>query len=162
MRHLAMHSPQQPEQGFTLIETMIALAIFAIGSLGILAILMTGFSTSAEGNNLTGGYQIAQNAVGLIRANGSNALQFNGAAVSNTGTITVPSSANTVVAQAISTWRNMLYPPGLPPALPSASGSITVLSQQGNGMCPCAATISVFWKLNGTPETYSVQTIVGY
>ncbi len=75
-----MYSPQQPEQGLTLIETMIALAIFAIGSLGILAILMTGFSTSAEGNNLTGGYQIAQNALGLIRANGSNALQFNGAA----------------------------------------------------------------------------------
>ena len=157
-----MHSPQQPEQGFTLIETMIALAIFAIGSLGILAILMTGFSTSAEGNNLTGGYQIAQNAVGLIRANGSNALQFNGAAVSNTGTITVPGSANTVVAQAISSWRNMLYPPGLPPAFPSASGSITVLSQQGNGMCPCTATISVGWQSNGTSEAYTVQTIVGY
>ena len=157
-----MHAPQQPEQGFTLIETMIALAIFAIGSLGILAILMNGFNINAEGNNLTGGYQIAQNAVGLIRANGSNALQFNGAAVSNTGTITVPGSANTVVAQAISSWRNMLYPPGLPPAFPSASGSITVLSQQGNGMCPCTATVSVSWLLNGTPETYSVQTIVGY
>ena len=157
-----MHSPQQPEQGFTLIETMIALAIFAIGSLGILAILMTGFSTSAEGTNLTGGYQIAQNAVGLIRANGSNALQFNGAAVSKTGNVTVPSSANTIVTQAIYTWKNMLYPQGLPPALPSASGSITVVSQQGNGMCPCAATVSVSWKLNGTPETYSVQTIVGY
>jgi len=157
-----MHSPQQPEQGFTLIETMIALAIFAIGSLGILAILMTGFSTSAEGNNLTGGYQIAQNAVGMIRANGSNALQFNGAAVSATGNLTAPGSANTIVKQAINTWKNMMYPPGLPPTLPSASGSITVLSQQGNGMCPCATTVSVSWKLNGTPETYSVQTIVGY
>jgi type IV pilus assembly protein PilV len=157
-----MHAPQQPEQGFTLIETMIALAIFAIGSLGILTILMNGFSINAEGNNLTGGYQIAQNAIGMIRANGSNALQFNGAAVSNTGTVTVPGSANTVVAQAISTWKNMLYPPGLPSAFPSASGSITVLSQQGNGICPCTATVSVSWKLNGTPETYSVQTIVGY
>ncbi|WP_241792358.1 type IV pilus modification PilV family protein, partial [Acidithiobacillus thiooxidans] len=114
MRHIAMYSPQQPEQGLTLIETMIALAIFAIGSLGILAILMTGFSTSAEGNNLTGGYQIAQNALGLIRANGSNALQFNGAAISPTGNVTVPGSANTTVAQEISTWKNMLYPPGLP------------------------------------------------
>ncbi|MCL4525750.1 MAG: prepilin-type N-terminal cleavage/methylation domain-containing protein [Gammaproteobacteria bacterium] len=157
-----MHSPQRPEQGFTLIETMIAMAIFAIGSLGILAILMNGFSINAEGNNLTGGYQIAQNAIGLIRANGSNALQFNGAAVSNSGTVTVPGSANTVVAQAISTWKNMLYPPGLPPALPSASSSITVLSLQGNGMCPCTATVSISWLLNGTPETYSVQTIVGY
>ena len=157
-----MHSPQRPEQGFTLIETMIALAIFAIGSLGILAILMNGFSINAEGNDLTGGYQIAQNTIGLIRANGSNALQFNGAAVSNSGTVTVPGSANTVVAQAISTWKNMLYPPGLPPALPSASGSITVLSLQGNGMCPCTATVSISWLLNGTPETYSVQTIVGY
>ena len=158
-----MDSPQQPEQGFTLIETMIALAIFAIGSLGILAILMNGFSINAEGNNLTGGYQIAQNAIGLIRANGSNALQFNGAAISNTGTVTVPGSANTVVAQAISpTWKNMLYPPGLPSALPSASGKIMVISQQGNGMCPCTATVSISWLLNGTPETYSVQTIVGY
>ncbi|MGR2929505.1 type IV pilus modification PilV family protein [Acidithiobacillus ferriphilus] len=158
-----MHAPQQPEQGFTLIETMIALAIFAIGSLGILAILMNGFNINAEGNNLTGGYQIAQNALGLIRANGSNALQFNGAAISNTGTVTVPGSANTVVAQAISsTWKNMLYPPGLPSALPSASGKIMVISQQGNGMCPCAAIVSISWLLNGIPETYSVQTIVGY
>ncbi|MHB8115336.1 MAG: prepilin-type N-terminal cleavage/methylation domain-containing protein [Acidithiobacillus ferrivorans] len=153
-----MHAPQQPEQGFTLIETMIALAIFAIGSLGILTILMNGFSINAEGNNLTGGYQIAQNAIGMIRANGSNALLFNGAAISNTGTVT----ANTVVAQAISTWKNMLYPPGLPSALPSASGNIMVISQQGNGMCPCTATVSISWLLNGTPETYSVQTIVGY
>lgn len=158
-----MHAPQQPEQGFTLIETMIALAIFAIGSLGILTILMNGFSINAEGNNLTGGYQIAQNAIGMIRANGSNALQFNGAAISNTGIPTVPGSANTVVAQAISpTWKNMLYPPGLPSALPSASGKIMVISQQGNGMCPCTATVSISWLLNGTPETYSVQTIVGY
>ena len=158
-----MHAPQPSEQGFTLIETMIALAIFAIGSMGILAILMTGFSTTAEGNNLTGGYEMAQNAIGMIRANGSNALQFNGAAISNTGTVTVPGSANTVVAQAISsTWKNMLYPPGLPSALPSASGKIMVISQQGNGMCPCAATVSISWLLNGIPETYSVQTIVGY
>ena len=35
---LIMHAPQPSEQGFTLIETMIALAIFAIGSMGILAI----------------------------------------------------------------------------------------------------------------------------
>jgi type IV pilus assembly protein PilV len=155
-----MHAPQQPEQGFTLIETMIALAIFAIGSLGILTILMNGFSINAEGNNLTGGYQIAQNAIGMIRANGSNALQFNGAAVSNTGIVT--GGGGGMVAQAISTWKNMLYPPGLPSALPSASGKIMVLSQQGNGMCPCTATVSISWLLNGTPETYSVQTIVGY
>jgi prepilin-type N-terminal cleavage/methylation domain len=121
-----MYSPQQPEQGLTLIETMIALAIFAIGSLGILAILMTGFSTSAEGNNLTGGYQIAQNAVGLIRANGSNALQFNGAAVSNTGTITVPGSANTIVTQEINTWKTccilrVSLPPSPPPLAASRS-----------------------------------------
>ncbi|MEB8490777.1 type IV pilus modification PilV family protein, partial [Acidithiobacillus ferriphilus] len=96
-----MHAPQPSEQGFTLIETMIALAIFAIGSMGILAILMTGFSTTAEGNNLTGGYEMAQNAIGMIRANGSNALQFDGAAVSKTGSVTIPGSANTVVAQAI-------------------------------------------------------------
>ncbi len=141
---------------------MIALAIFAIGSMGILAILMTGFSTTAEGNNLTGGYEMAQNAIGMIRANGSNALQFDGAAVSKTGSVTVPGSANTVVAQAIVSWKNMLHPAALPPALPSANGNIAVISLQGGGMCPCTATISVGWLSNGTPEAYTVQTIVGY
>jgi type IV pilus assembly protein PilV len=157
-----MHAPQPSEQGFTLIETMIALAIFAIGSMGILAILMTGFSTTAEGNNLTGGYEMAQNAIGMIRANGSNALQFDGAAVSKTGSVTIPGSANTVVAQAIVSWKNMLHPAALPPALPSANGNIAVISLQGSGMCPCTATISVGWLSNGTPEAYTVQTIVGY
>ncbi|MBU2831185.1 prepilin-type N-terminal cleavage/methylation domain-containing protein [Acidithiobacillus ferriphilus] len=157
-----MHAPQPSEQGFTLIETMIALAIFAIGSMGILAILMTGFSTTAEGNNLTGGYEMAQNAIGMIRANGSNALQFDGAAVSKTGSVTIPGSANTVVAQAIVSWKNMLHPAALPPALPSANGNIAVISLQGGGMCPCTATISVGWLSNGTPEAYTVQTIVGY
>ena len=141
---------------------MIALAIFAIGSMGILAILMTGFSTTAEGNNLTGGYEMAQNAIGMIRANGSNALQFDGAAVSKTGSVTIPGSANPVVAQAIVSWKNMLHPAALPPALPSANGNIAVISLQGGGMCPCTATISVGWLSNGTPEAYTVQTIVGY
>ena len=157
-----MRAPPPSEQGFTLIETMIALAIFAIGSMGVLAILMTGFSTSAEGNHLTGGYEIAQNAIGLIRANGGNALQFNGAAVSKTGSVTIPGGANTVVAQAISSWKNMMHPAALPPTLPSANGQIAVVSLQGNGMCPCTATISVGWQSNGTSEAYTVQTIVGY
>ncbi len=158
-----MHAPHAPEQGFTLIETMIALAIFAIGSMGILAILTNGFGTTAESNNLTGGYEMAQNAIGMIRANGGNALQFNGAVVSKTGSVTMPGSANTVVVQAINSWKNMLHPAALPPLLPAASGQIAIVPLQGSGMCPCAATISVGWlSSNGIPETYTVQTIVGY
>ena len=145
------------ETGFTLIETMMALAIFAIGSLGILAILMSGFGIAAQGNNTTGGFEVAQAAIGLIRANGSNALEFDGASVDQGGSVSSSGNgANTVVANAVSTWANLLK------GLPQGSGQITVSTLSGASLCPCSATVSVAWRQNGILEHYSVQSIVGY
>lgn len=144
------------EQGFTLIEAMAALVVFVIGALGITAILMTSLSTSSEGTNLTGGYEVAQNAVGLIRASGSNAMAFNGTEVSSNGIVNIPNSATAIVASSISTWASMVR------ALPQGSGSIAVNSVEASGTCPCAVTVSVNWTQGGTPETYSIQTQAGY
>lgn len=141
------------ETGFTLIEVMVALAIFAIGSLGVAYMLMSGFDTTAESTDLTSGYEVAQSAIGLIRANGANAIQFNGAAVTGSS---VASNATGAVASAISTWA------GVVGGLPSGQGDITVSSLQNNGQCPCSATISVYWQQTGQNKNYAVQTIVGY
>lgn len=137
------------QSGLTLIEAMVALAIFAIGSLGILSLFLGSFSMSAQNQNLTSGYEIAQSAVGVLRANGANALSYNGITVSATNP---PSSTSALypVAQVMSAY-------GMPP---NAKVAFTVSSlNNGTTTCPCSATVSVTW---GNGQTYTTQTIVGY
>ena len=142
-----MPESEHRETGLTLIEAMVALAVFAIGSLGILSIYLSTFSTAAQNQNLTSGYQIAQSAVAVLRANGSNALSLNGSIV----TATPPSSALLLpVSQSMSAY-------GMPP---SSQVELTVSSLNGNGLCPCSATVSVSWE--GGQNVYSTQTVVGY
>lgn len=147
------YPPDTSRSGFTLLEVMIALAIFAIGSLGVAYMLVSGFDTSADSTDLTGGYEVAQSALGLMRASGGNVLQFNGL---NTSSNNIPAGATGMVASAISTWSSMVA------ALPSGYGTISVQSLQGNSLCPCAGLVSVFWQVNGQQEEYTVQSILGY
>ena len=137
-----------PDQtGLTLIEAMVALAIFAIGSLGILSILLSSFSMSAQNQNLTSGFEIAQSATGVLRANGAQALTLNGA------TISASQASNSLlnpVSQVMSAY-------GMPP---QGQVTLSVISLDNNGLCPCTATVSVSWG-NGA-QTYTTQTIVGY
>lgn len=135
------------QTGLTLIEAMAALAIFAIGSLGILSLFLGSFSMSAQNQNLTSGYEIAQSAVGVLRANGAQALTLDGATVSATQ---ASNSLLSPVSQVMSAY-------GMPP---QSQVSLGVASLNGNGQCPCTATISVSWG-NGA-QTYTTQTIVGY
>ncbi|MEY2342044.1 prepilin-type N-terminal cleavage/methylation domain-containing protein [Acidithiobacillus sp. IBUN Pt1247-S3] len=134
------------EKGLTLIEAMVALAVFAIGSLGILSIYLGTFSSAQQNQNLTSGYEIAQSAMGVLRANGANALSLNGAS------ITQSSASNTLldpVSQAMSAY-------GMPT---QSQVSLTLSSLNGNGLCPCSATVSVSWAGG---NQYSTQSIVGY
>jgi len=134
------------EAGLTLIEAMVALAIFAIGSLGILSLFLGSFAMSDQNQNLTSGYEIAQSAVGVLRANGANALNLSGATVSAT------QASNTLldpVSQVMSAY-------GMPP---QAQVSLTVTPLNGASQCPCSATVSVSWS---NVQSYSTQTVVGY
>ncbi len=139
-------TPAQRQQGLTLIEAMVALAIFAIGSLGIIGLFLNSFSMSAQSQNLTSGFEIAQSAVGVLRANGANALSLDGA------TATASSASNSLldpVSTAMSAY-------GMPP---QASVTIAATAMSGASQCPCNATVTVNW---GNGASYQTQTIVGY
>ena len=134
------------ESGFTLIEAMVALVIFAIGSLGILSLLLNSFAMSAQNRNLTSGYEIVQSAVGVLRANGAQAMSLNGA------TVNANQAGNALldpVSQAMSAY-------GMPP---QSQVSLTVTPLNGAAQCPCSATVSVSW---GNGQSYATQTMVGY
>ena len=134
------------EQGLTLIEAMVALAVFAIGSLGILSIYLETFSSAQQNQDLTSGYEIAQSAMGVLRANGANALKLNGA------TITPSQASNSLlspVSQVMSAY-------GMPE---NSKVTLAVSALDGGGQCPCTATVSVGW---GAGRQYSTQSVVGY
>ena len=133
------------ESGLTLIEAMVALVIFAIGSLGILSLFLGNFAMSAQNQNLTSGYEIAQSAIGVLRANGAQAMSLNGA------TVNANQAGNSLldpVSQAMSAY-------GMPP---QGQVSLTVTPLNGAGQCPCSAAVSVIW---GNGQSYATQTTVG-
>ena len=134
------------ENGLTLIEAMVALAVFAIGSLGILSIYLGTFSSAQQNQDLTSGYEIAQSAMGILRANGANALSLNGATATPTQ---VSSSLLSPVSQVMSAY-------GMPA---QTQVSLSVNSLNGNGQCPCSAAVTVSWAGG---HVYSTQSIVGY
>jgi type IV pilus assembly protein PilV len=134
------------QAGLTLIEAMAALAIFAIGSLGILSIFLSSFAMTNQNQNLTSGYEIAQSAMGVLRANGAQALSLNGATVS-------ASQPSNTLLDPVSTVMSAY---GMPP---QSLVTLAVASLNGNG-CPCTATVSVTW--GGGAQTYTTQSIVGY
>ena len=134
------------EAGLTLIEAMAALAIFAIGSLGILSLFLGSFAMSAQNQNLTSGYEIAQSAVGVLRANGAQAMSLSGATV----------SANQASNSLLDPVSQVMSAYGMPP---QSQVSLTVAPLNSAAQCPCSATVSVSW---GNGQSYTTQTVVGY
>jgi type IV pilus assembly protein PilV len=134
------------QAGLTLIEAMAALAIFAIGSLGILSIFLSSFAMTNQNQNLTSGYEIAQSAMGVLRANGAQALSLDGATAS-------ASQASNSLLNPVSAVMSAY---GMPP---QSKVALAVTSLNGNGLCPCTATVTVTW---GGAQTYTTQSIVGY
>lgn len=136
------------QEGASLIEAMLALLVFSIGALGILGLFLGSFSSTAENQNLTSGYEIAQSVIGYLRANSSAVPGLNGA------TITESSASNATLAPVSSVMSGY----GMPP---QASVTLTTSSLANNGQCPCSVGVQVQWN-DGVQQNYQTQTVVGY
>jgi type IV pilus assembly protein PilV len=148
------------DQGFTLIENMVALAIFAIGITAIVYLLLNGIGLSRSSQSLTGAYIGMQEMAAMIRADGGEALQYNG--VNTAVASSFPSTSYPIADSNVASWANTLAElPGAPGTGKGGYGTITVYPTlwATPGQCPCWATITVYWA-NG--DSYAVQTIVGY
>ncbi|HUW98585.1 MAG TPA: prepilin-type N-terminal cleavage/methylation domain-containing protein [Acidiferrobacter sp.] len=144
--------------GFTLIENMVALAIFAIGIMAVVFLLLEGMAMSKGGQSLTQAYIAAQEMVGMLRAdaNGGNALGYNGI---NTVLPAGGVGATGVELANITTWEESLaYLPGLG-GTTGGRGTVAVKAV-GVAGCPCEATVTVYWT--GGLNSYVLQTMVGY
>lgn len=143
--------------GFTLIENMIALAVFAIGMMGIVYMMLNGVGLSRTSQSLTQAYVAAQEIIGMMRADQFGIYQYN-----NVNTKNGAPSVSTVAGQNVSAWMQSLqYLPGSG-ATPGGYGQITVTPRVGvsAGSCPCDARITITWA--GGRKSYVVETVVGY
>ncbi len=146
-------------RGFTLIENMVALAIFAIGVMAIALLLLNSMGLAKNSRGLTGAFIAARDMAGMIRANTQNALTYNGiqtpapALTASTGS----GGTGSVEAIDVANWEAILAQlPGSGTTPPS--GTVTVLAANG-AMCPCDATITVSW---GAGNQYILNTTVGF
>ena len=143
-------------RGFTLIENMVALAIFAIGVLAIAYLLMDSMGLARNSRGLTGATIAAEDMAGMIRADDAHALAYNG--ISTPGAAG-SGGAGSMEALNVAHWEQILAQlPGSAAASPA--GQVQVAPAIANTVtCPCQATISVSWGHN---DHYVLQTMVGY
>lgn len=143
-------------RGFTLIENMVALAVFAIGMMGVVYLYLNGLGLSQKSQGLSQANIAMQEIIGMMRADGNEALLYNGVA---TRSAALPPSG-TLAAANVATWMQDLR--ALPGVGAQQGGSGTIQVQPINPaskLCPCQANVQIQW---GAGNVYQVQTDVDY
>ncbi len=148
--HLSNPTRQQRQQGFTLIEVLIAVLVLSIGLLGLAGLQTVSLKMShgsylrVQATNLA--YEIADS----MRANRGNAASYPGTFATSCTTLTYASayaSGTAIAAADLAVWRHRLAC-----LLPSGRGTIAVAT--GSTL----ATITVTWdetRLEGSSATQS-------
>lgn len=152
-------APRGLARGFTLIENMVALAVFAIGMMAIVYMMLNGMGLSRTSQSLTQAYVAMQEIVSMIRADHLEDLRYNN--VDTQVSTTLP-SLSTVAGQNVATWMESLQ--HLPGSGAAAGGygqiAVTPAAGVAPGGCPCNAQITITW--DGGRKSYVVETMVGY
>lgn len=159
MSHARLRTARVGAAGFTLIENMVALAIFAVGMMAIVYIMLNGIGLSRTSQSLTQAYVAMQEIVSMMRADHLDEYSYN--KVDTLNGANVP-PISTVAGQNVATWMQSLkYLPGSGGAA-GGYGQIAVAPGVGvaPGFCPCDAQITITWA--GGRKSYVVETMVGY
>ncbi len=148
--------------GFTLIENMVALAVFAIGALAIGYLIVDGMSLAKMGQGETEAYIAAQEMIGMLRGDSVTAINYNNV---NLSSVAPPTGGTSEDLNLETWWAALMKLPGTAgsPVIaatgkPRLQASIQVMSIFGNNQCPCNALITESWGQN----TYVVATTVDY
>jgi len=139
---------RKKQQGFTLLEVLIALLVLSIGLLGLAALQTTGLRSNEMASMRTTSTMLAYDITDRMRANGQGVLDgdyiIDTGAV--TGTVTDCTSTDCTTAQMalydLNQWKNAIA------TLPGGLGDIT----QDAGP-PLTHTITVRWDQNRTGAT---------
>ncbi|WP_414039134.1 prepilin-type N-terminal cleavage/methylation domain-containing protein [Acidithiobacillus sp. M4-SHS-6] len=169
------------EAGFTLIEVMIAIAIFAFGILALAYLEMSVQKLSANSQYITTANNAANQMTGYLwtaLGNGSDTsgiMAYDNTSVTASG---ISSGASGTTLSNISAWQQTLL--GLnsqdeilpDTGLPQATGQVTGIvcsAMDGSGNtcsasepCACTANISISWQSSTGPESYQITVPVGF
>ncbi|MEM9386113.1 MAG: type IV pilus modification protein PilV [Pseudomonadota bacterium] len=160
VRHRALPVPHQ--QGFSLIEVLVALLVMSVGLLTVAALQVFSLQVEAQALNGTRATLLAADIVDRIRANPAGAPDYElglgaGAppteevcADTPTADVTAPCNAQTLAAYDLWAWRQAMTA-GNPLSVPQGDGSIEYLPGT-----PDAHRITVQWRENNETKTYTI------
>lgn len=172
---------QTNEQGFTLIEVMIAIAIFAFGILALAYLELSIQKLSANSQYITTANNATNQMAGYLwtaLGNGSdtsNIMEYNNIQVTASS---ISAAATGTQLANVTTWKQTLLglnsngailpDSGLPEATGQVTG-ITCLATDGSGNtcsasepCACTANIRIGWQSRTGPESYQITVPVGF
>lgn len=138
--------------GFTLIEVMIAMAIFAFGLLALAALQVAALKLSSDSQYVTQANLLANEMVGMMWGTPTASLvsNYNDLAVSAAAVSVPATSTSTIVADNASAWRDHIVS-----QLPGGTGRVSVNNIN-------QATVTLSWEGRTGPRSYSLSDTVRY
>lgn len=134
------------ENGFSLIEVMISMAIFAFGLLAIVYGSMTFPMAVSQSSELNNAAWLARDLSSIANANPNDLSQINGLNTKNSTAIT---------SSALSSW--IAY---IPQKLPSGYAVAKTVSSCINE--PCEVDMTIYWMNHNSPQQQNFNIQVGF
>lgn len=153
------HGSRRPrgEEGFTLIEGMIAMVMLAVGLLALAGLLDVALSRNVDANDLSQATHLASDMVERIRFNRANVSAYSG--LDSANSTTRPPSTQPMAQGDYDQWSARLASS----KLGGARGQVTVtaLGPQGvNGLNQSQVAVTVSWSGVVLPHTLTLTTVV--
>ncbi len=142
-------TPENKEQGVSLVEVMVSMAIFSIFAVMALYIFTNNGAQIIKNRQIEDLY-VANNSIEALLAASPDAINWNGASFTSATTSGVPSADASMDADSLS---NIQYLLGM--AGNDASISLSVIPDQGSS-CPCAVTSTIAWSGNSQSTMWQV------
>lgn len=152
-----MKSVVNHENGFTLIEVMLALMILGVGLLGIAGMQEMAMGRNIDANELGVITNLAADMVERIRFNGRNVAAYNG--IDTLNVATRPPDAQLMAQGDYDQWRTRLIASGLR----NVRGQVTVTAvgpQGAAGLNQNQVTVQVTWTLMIRNRGLNFTTII--
>jgi type IV pilus assembly protein PilV len=137
-----------PQDGFTLVEVLVALIVLSIGMLGIAAMYVESLRASRSAILRTQAVALASDLADRIRANRAAGSTYTEAAPAAPCPAGV--SATTIAQRDLCEWQV-----AIDQALPGANGD--VVRENATATAPATYTVRVTWEESGVTASYQVR-----
>lgn len=142
-------------EGFSLVETLVALVVLSIGMLGIAALHVEGLRSARTALTRTNAVALAADMADRIRANRTAKAEYEAAVTSaDTNANCVPGGAGCTAAQ-LARHDKAVWLGAIQNALPGGTGTIDCVDPAA---VPATYTITITWSEVGseTPSSYTL------